>query len=251
MTEERKIQTIKVAHGILYAVKDSRTASVLAAEGKPVVGILTEENQRDPFTGVSYLCGEEFLTDAKYLDRIYCRIMGIPWEILQTTHCIVRETVESDAKDFYRIYDDNDARAYMEPLYEDPVKEERYLSQYRKNIYGYYEYGIWTVTDRENGNVIGRAGLDPVEIPGITKQDETVPQLGYIIEKAYRGRGIAKEVCSGILHYGFTEYGFPAVYAMTHRDNTASVQLLKKLQFREKGPSKESPFYVLYEKVNQ
>lgn len=248
MTEERTGYEIRLPHGILYAVKNSKVAGELAAQGKPVLGVLTKENQNEAFTGVKYLCEEEALSDREYLDRICCRMQKIPCFILSTERCIIRETTEEDAEDFYRIYDDPAAKAYMEPLYENPVDEKIYLQNYRENIYGFYEYGIWTVTDKKSDRVIGRAGLDPVEIPGITKEGGTVPQLGYIIGKEYRGRGIAEEVCREILNYGFEKLGFSRIYALTHKDNSASVHLLCKLQFTKKGPSKESPSYVLYEK---
>ena len=151
---------------------------------------------------------------------------GLPVTVLETKRCILRESVPEDAGDFCRIYEDKAVKTYMEPLYETP-REEEYLRQYRENVYAFYEYGIWTVVYKENGQVIGRAGIDPVEGEG--------PQLGYVIEKDYRNRGIAEEVCGAIIDYAGSVLSLPCLTAVTQKDNADSCRLLEKLGFSRDG----------------
>lgn len=220
------LHTIELPHGMLYATEDSLLAEKLAAAGENVLGILTDGNETEPFRGVRYLIGKDTLRDKEYLDQILCRMMGLPVTVLETKRCILRESVPEDAGDFYRIYEDGAVKTYMEPLYE-PPQEEEYLRQYRENVYAFYEYGIWTVVYKENGQIIGRAGIDPVEGEG--------PQLGYVIEKDYRGRGIAEEVCGAIIDYAGSEFSLSCLTAVTHKDNAASCRLLEKLGFAGDG----------------
>lgn len=225
-----KMYIADLPHGRLYATEDSMTAEKLSAAGVPVLGILTGENEKEPFTGVRYLIGKDTLADTEYLDQVLCRMKGLPVRVLETKRCILRESMPEDAEDFCRIYEDTEVKKYMEPLYE-LTAEQEYLKEYAENVYAFYEYGIWTVVLKENGRIIGRAGIDPVEKEG--------PQLGYVIEKEYRGRGIAGEVCRAVTEYAFRTLSIERITAVTHRENTASRKLLSALHFEETESPKE------------
>ncbi|MBP1585448.1 MAG: GNAT family N-acetyltransferase, partial [Lachnospiraceae bacterium] len=160
--------------------------------------------------------------DEDYLEKIYRRLLRIPWDILETDRCVIRETTVSDLDAFYEIYSDPGITRFMEDLME-RSEEEKYTENYRDLIYGIYGHGIWTVILRETGEVIGRAGLD--ERAGFT-----TPELGFMIGTKWQRRGLALEVCEGILRWA-AEEGMDNVMSLTEKENTASVSLLEKLGF--------------------
>ena len=125
---------------------------------------------------------------------------------------------------FYRIYEEPSITAFMENLFADREEEIRYTADYRKNMYEFYGYGIWSVILKETGEVIGRAGLD-------MRRGFEEPELGFVIGVLWQRRGIAEEVCRAILRYGEEEWGFTRVQALTEQENRASLALLKKLGF--------------------
>ena len=214
-------------------VTDCEEKAVRTAEkGHPVLGCLHNKNRHRAFDGVRYLTEPEGLT-ADYLDKVYRRNVGIPWQILETSRCIVRETTPEDVDAFYKIYADASITQYMENLFADKADELRYVEQYRKNMYEFYGFGIWTVLLKETGEVIGRAGFD---LRGGYKE----PELGFIIGKPWQRRGLAKEVCSAMLLYGAIELGFDTVQALVASENTVSRSLLETLGFAAAGDCPEN-----------
>ncbi|MGN1148835.1 MAG: GNAT family N-acetyltransferase [Lachnospiraceae bacterium] len=217
---------IEEGKGILYVTDSSDMARKLAEAGYPVLGILTEKNRQDSFAGVQYLAEEGACLDEEYLERVYRRLNGLPWQILTTPRCIVRETTEADVDAFYKIYAHPSVTRYMENLFEDREEELAYTAQYRKNVYEFYGFGIWTVILKETGEVIGRAGLT-------MREGFAEPELGFVIGVPWQGQGIAREVCEAILHYGEEELAFETVQALVQPENKVSVALLHALGFEQ------------------
>lgn len=208
----------------LFVTDCPEVAEAFAKNNLPVLGILMPQNGDAPFAGVRYLAeGWDNITPV-YLEQIYRRYRGIPWEILETKRCILRETTEADVDAFYRIYAEPSVTAFMENLFPDREDELRYMADYREKVYALYGFGIWSVILKETGEIIGRAGLD-------MRRGFVEPELGFVIGVPWQGQGLAKEVCSAILRYGEEELGFTTVQALTEQENTASLALLKKLGF--------------------
>lgn len=189
-----------------------------------------------------------------YLRRIRCQSLGQPVVISETSRLLIRESVAEDAEAFVQLYWDEACRRYLEipPVEletaggEEQLREayRRYIVDYQKGQYAFYEYGMWTLVEKGSGEVVGRAGLEQQELVS-TKEDfgrkeqetaynvgETVLGLGYAILPKYRGRGYAVEACLAILEYcRECEYA-DRVYAKVDARNTASRKVLVKLQKR-------------------
>lgn len=213
-----------IEEGTLYFTESADTARKLVAAGYPVLGILTPENEGDDFSGVSYLAEKDALEDETYLEQIYCRMTDRPYMVLETARCILRESTEEDVDAFYRIYKEPGMTRYMEALFPEREKEVAYIRDYRKYVYGFYGFGIWTVLYKETDEIIGRIGIE-------INTCSDVPQLGYVLAKDFQGKGIAEEVVREVLRYGFEELDFKRIEARTHGDNKASLRLLNKLGF--------------------
>lgn len=197
---------------------------------------------RSDFSEIPYAVTDIDDLDERYLERIWQRYRGLPWEICETERCLVRETVPEDVDSFYRIYSDKSITDYMEDLFEDRDEEKQYISDYIEKVYGFYGFGMWTVCLKETGEVIGRAGLS-------MREGFEEPELGYVIGTKWQRRGIAAEVCRAVLRYGRDELGFERVRALVHPGNTASERLCRKLDFQyEKEITLDSEIYNLYEK---
>lgn len=213
---------------VLYLTDNGKLAARLTEKKYAVLGILHEGNKEDSFGKVRFLVeGAEDIT-ADYLERVYRRYVGLPWGILETERCILRETTEEDLDAFYGIYADPAITRYMENLYEDREKERAYIGQYRENMYGFYGFGIWTVLLKETGEIIGRAGLD-------MRAGFEEPELGFLIGVPWQGRGLAEEICKGILFYAKAALEFTHVQAMVEPENEVSHILLNKLGFTPVG----------------
>ncbi|MDE7434654.1 MAG: GNAT family N-acetyltransferase [Lachnospiraceae bacterium] len=169
-------------------------------------------------------------TDYTFLLRVYQRKHNIPWEILRTRRCILRELCMQDIDALYELYDKPGITNYVEPLYEKD-EEEEYQRQYIANIYGFYGYGMWLVFDRNSGTLMGRAGLEH----RLDEEGKGVLEMGYLIAPEYQRQGYGGEVCAGILSWAEANLDFPAVRCLVQRGNTASEMLLKRLGFSRDG----------------
>lgn len=210
----------------LYLTDCASAVSKLQRAGLPVLAYLHEENRDADFSEAGYACEKPEEVEPQYLERVYRRFMGLPWEILETERCILRESVEEDVEAFGKIYAEPCITKYIEALYDSKVSQRAYIREYREKVYAYYEFGIWTVILKETGEVIGRAGLS-------VREGYALPELGYVIGVPWQGKGLAREVCQGILQYAWEEFGFDRVQALIHQENAASLRLAAALGFEK------------------
>lgn len=209
---------------------------MIAATGK-TLGIIKYMN----IASVGYLnpiCGKQDLSQAEvlvegfdevdffFLERIYQRKHGIPWTVIETDRCFLREMTMEDLDDLYRLYQEPEITKYMEGLYEDREKEEEYTKAYINNMYRFYGYGMWLVIEKQTGKVIGRAGLNNVDIHG-----EPALEMGYMIGKNYQNQGYATEVCEGILQYAAEATEFEMINCLIQKENIKSIHVAEKLDF--------------------
>lgn len=166
--------------------------------------------------------------DFPFLNRVYQRHHGIPWTILTTERCVVKEFSMEYLDALFELYAGEGMTDYVEPLY--PYEKEReYQESYIRYMYGFYGYGMWIVCDRESGKLIGRAGVEHREELG----DEL--ELGYAIGVDYQKKGYATEVCTAILAYARDELGYRRVNCLIEHGNQVSMHLAEKLGFAYQG----------------
>jgi ribosomal-protein-alanine N-acetyltransferase len=105
----------------------------------------------------------------------------------------------------------------------------------RQGIAGYIEhqraagYSFWAVEEQGTGDVIGEAGLYPMNGTGPDIE------LGYALGTRWWGRGYATEAARAILDAAFAHLAVQRVVAVAKRENTASLHVLGKLGFRQEG----------------
>ena len=219
------------AEGVLLLTDDVKL--LRAWENCAVRGalLLHEDNRQEDFTGIRYALEQVDELDREELDRIYRRLHGLPWRILETERCAVREITVGDVDRMYEIYAEPSITEYMDDLYADREKEKDYTLEYIRNMYGFYGYGMWVVEEKHSGRVIGRAGIEPCG-------EEA--ELGYVIARPWQRLGIAGEVCRAILKYGFEELGMDRISARVQSENQPSKRLLQKLGFQKYSETAES-----------
>lgn len=229
----------------LYITDSAMVVKRLMGQSLPVLAYLHEENRGEDFSRAKYACEEPQELEVLYLERVYRRFAGLPWDILETERCILRESIEEDVEAFYNIYAEPSITKYMENLYESKVSERAYIREYIEKVYAYYEFGIWTVILKETGEIIGRAGLS-------VREGHEFPELGYVIGVPWQGRGLAKEICRGILQYAWEEFGFHKVQALIQSENEVSISLIRALNFEKQEEIREAgKNYMIFVRSNQ
>ena len=217
----------KKNHALLIASTD--TSIALGKE----IGIATMAYDNPDFPNQSY-SGVDMLVegfeevDADFLNKVYQRYYHIPWRILETERCVVRELSLEDLDGLFELYADEGMDDYTEPLY--PYEEEKEFQRaYIDHMYRYYGYGLWLVFEKQTGQLIGRAGLEHREYNDVVELE-----LGYLIGKKYQGKGYATEVCKAILDYAKEKAGFDRINTVIQDGNVISMELSKKLGFTQR-----------------
>jgi RimJ/RimL family protein N-acetyltransferase len=83
-------------------------------------------------------------------------------------------------------------------------------------------YGIWAAEERSTGTLVGRIGFwNPDGWPGF--------ELGWMLRRAYWGRGYATEGARAALDFAFTRMEQPAVISLIHPENAASIRVAQRL----------------------
>lgn len=213
--------------GVLVISDDGEVCNQMNERSIPVVAFLHEENERNHFWKIPYAIENINVLNIEYLEQIYRRYRGIPWDILETERCILREIMVEDVDCIAKIYESPTVRRFMEPLYTPIEKEKEYTRDYIKHVYGFYEYGTWVVVEKTHGKIIGRAGLESYD----DNEAEAV-ELGYLIADEHQRQGYGYEVCSAILKYAEERLGIIHVDTNIETENIASICLCERLGFR-------------------
>ncbi|MEU4720294.1 GNAT family N-acetyltransferase [Nonomuraea dietziae] len=82
-------------------------------------------------------------------------------------------------------------------------------------------YGLWTVRQREGTELVGTAGLRPLE--------ELWLEVVYSLAPTAWGHGYATEAARAVVDHALTTLGLPEVLAEVDQGNTASVAVVERL----------------------
>lgn len=226
--EEKQQRDCRFKKEVIYLTDLPEEYSRLRRQGWNVLPYRHAVNREESFAGAEYVIEQIEDIDYGVIDMVYRRMEGLPWEILRTKRCVVRETIEEDVDSLYDIYADPSITEYMEGLYHDRDEEVAYIQDYRRRMYGFYGYGIWTILEGSQGKVIGRVGIN-------WREGFEIPELGFMIGAPWQRQGYAYEVCSEILNYARDEIGFKQMQALVREHNEKSCALCRKLGFEEEG----------------
>ena len=212
----------------LFVTDQEDVLKGLIGDGNYVAALLHEENKTQDLSAASYAITEIEDFDIESFHLIYMRLAGVPFTILETERCIIREVTVGDVDTFYEIYKEPSITKYMDNLMKEPEEERAYTRNYIDRIYGFYGYGTWTIVLKESGKIIGRAGIN-------WREGFDIPEIGFMIAVPYQRQGYAYEVCKAIVKYGQEELGFRQMQVLMDEENLASFKLCQKLGFNQIG----------------
>jgi RimJ/RimL family protein N-acetyltransferase len=216
---------------IVKITENPDEAIYYAINNIPYIVHLNAQNRNSSFPNGSYCVESLEDIDDEFLDKIYRRFNGIPWDITQTDRLLIREITLSDVPRLYELYEDESITRYMEPLFPKIEQEIAYTKDYINNVYRFYGYGMWVMVEKSSSLVIGRVGLDYKEgFDGL--------ELGFMLGVDYQHKGYAYEACNAVLQYALTELDQSNFCAYVDENNIPSIKLCQKLGFDRIGKNK-------------
>lgn len=149
--------------------------------------------------------------------------------VVETARLLVRLPEDGDAPAYLEIHADPEVTKWLGGTRPNTVEDELERIVARRAMHEELGFTMWTVEEKESSEVVGLAGLFPVE------------KIGPDIEVAYHfrkdrwGRGYATEVARACISYGFDHAGLETIVALVAPENTASLKVLEKCGMKPAG----------------
>ena len=84
-------------------------------------------------------------------------------------------------------------------------------------------FGLFAAEEKATGELIGRIGL------AFHRHWPADPEVGWLIDHPYQGRGLATEGGAACIDYGFNELGIDRIVSICIESNLASRRVMEKL----------------------
>ncbi len=132
-----------------------------------------------------------------------------------TDRLLLREMTAADYPALYAVLADSDITRHY-PYTFDADRVRRWIDV-NLDRYQTFGFGLWAVTLRETGEMIGDCGLTIQRIYG-----RFCPEIGYHIAHAHQRQGYAAEAARAVRDWTFTHTPFQRVYSYMTADNEPS-----------------------------
>jgi len=156
--------------------------------------------------------------------------------VLETPRLHMRRMLPGDSRDMFEYAKNPDVTKYL--LWE-CHSSEKYTRAYLNSVQRFYRKGCffdWALIYKETGRMIGTCGFASLD------EKNRCGEVGYVVNPAYRGCGIAAEAASRVIEYGFDELGLVRIQARFIAENTASRRVMEKCGMTFEGISRSAIF---------
>jgi RimJ/RimL family protein N-acetyltransferase len=145
---------------------------------------------------------------------------------IETERLLLRSMREEDIDGLLTVFGDPKVMAAFDSPPFDREQMERWV---RRNLehQDRHGYGLFTVTLKASGVIIGDCGLERLEIEG-----EPAVELGYDLRSDHWGRGLATEAARAVRDYTVSVLGIRRVVCLIRQGNQRSRRVAEKLGMR-------------------
>ena len=162
--------------------------------------------------------------------------------MIETERLIFRPFTEEDLPKLIEQRSDPDVNRYLGGPARQNAEALATRLRFYMDCYDKFGFGSCAMLWRETGEMIGTAGIQPLEDTGEI-------EVGYSIIKPYWGLGIGTEAAKGWMEYGFNTAGLERIVAIAVEENTASRRIMEKLGMKyektEVHYGQECVFYAI------
>lgn len=157
--------------------------------------------------------------------------------VLQTSRLLLRQPTHADADALFRLRSSDEVMQYIgRPKPQSREDMISYIDRLRKDFE--QSTGItWIIATGETDTAIGTVGFWRID------KEHHRAEIGYLLDPAYQGKGLAGEALQAALSYGFNELKVHAVEAHVNPLNVASKKLLLKAGFLQEGYFRECYYF--------
>ena len=153
---------------------------------------------------------------------------------LHTDRLTLRKMLVGDSADMFEYARREDVTRY---LTWNPHPDRAYTREYLEYIGGRYSAGMfydWAVIENADRKIIGTCGFTSFNCT------HDSAEVGYVLNPAYWGRGLAGEALARVLRFGFEELHLHRIEARFMKGNDRSLRVMEKAGMRFEGYNREA-----------
>lgn len=171
------------------------------------------------------------MSESDYFDHVFEQ-----FPVLETERLRLREMETADAEDVFRIFSDDEVMVYYDLETFTEVEQAVALIVRQKERFLQKQGIRWGITLKDEDVVIGSIGM-------MLNAEKRQGGIGYDLARPYWRRGIMSEVIQAVIDFGFETAGAELIQALVMPGNVASMKVLEKLGFKDKGVLEEYAFF--------
>ena len=160
-------------------------------------------------------------------ETVYRVFSDIP--MITTERLLLRRMMVGDCYDMYEYASNPNVTRF---LTWSPHPDIEYTKEYLQYIANHYKLGDfydWAIILRKENKMIGTCGFTRFHM------NHDCAEIGYVINPAYRGQGIACEAVRSVMHFGFENLGLHRIEAKYIEGNEASRRVMEKVGMTFEG----------------
>lgn len=141
--------------------------------------------------------------------------------VLETERAFLRQLNDTDFEDYFQLESNSEVMHFITGR---PRPREEARLRFAKQRLEYLRdpgFGVWSVCLKSSGQLIGTACLNYI-------QDTSIRQIGYKFAPSQYGKGLATEIATALLMYGFEACNLHEISAVCSPRNTASEKVMQK-----------------------
>lgn len=163
---------------------------------------------------------------------------------IETQYLVLRPFLPDDADTYFtQILGDAAVMKTLSTRQPVPYDSMADILARRQRHWDEFGYGMFAVTIKENGILIGHCGL-------FFMPDVQETEIAYAIGKSYWGFGLGTEAARAVLRFGFETVQLARIIAVAFPDNTASLRVMEKIGLKYEKHLRvyggEMPCYTLH-----
>lgn len=154
--------------------------------------------------------------------------------VLDTPRLYLRKMLKRDSRDMFEYARRSDVTEYL--LWE-PHQSETYTYKYLSYLQSRYRAGDfydWAIIWRDSDKMIGTCGFTKLNI------ESNSAEVGYVLNPAYWGIGIAPEAVRAVMRFGFWQLRLHRIEARYMIGNDRSRRVMEKVGMTYEGVGRDS-----------
>ncbi len=170
--------------------------------------------------------------------RTFTRVGGKLEDLptLETDRLILRKMTPGDADAMFAYASDPEVTRYVVWDTHRSIEDSRAFLDLTVRGYESGADPTWGIVYKGDHRFIGTCGFASLE------PEHACAEIGYVISKEYRGRGLAPEAVRAMISFGFREMGLNRIEARCIAENTASARVMRKAGMTHEGTLRQREF---------